>query len=294
MISPEVCVITLNWNRCSDTLEFLASLRQSHYPNQPCIVVDNGSSDGSAQIIAENYPEVEIICNTSNLGFAGGFNVGLRRALTQSVEYVFVVNNDTWLAPNTLSALVLEAEDPQVGAVAPVIFYATQPDKIWSAGAGRNPLTLDLTDNHNRRRIFTQPLAVEFISGCAMLIKRRVLEQVGLFDEKFFMYYEDSDYCLRIRQANFKLLVTPQAKLWHKVSVSSEGSDSPTERYWMGYSSVLFFRKHLTWWQWPIILFWRTLSTLRTVGRLSYAGQFQSARAYLRGEKDAWLAKFRK
>jgi GT2 family glycosyltransferase len=117
-----------------------------------------------------------------------------------------------------------------------------------------------------------------------MLIRREVLERVGLFDECFFMYYEDSDYCLRVRRAGYAIMTVPAARIWHKVSVSSDGNDSPAERYWMGRSSVLFFRKHVRGWRWLVVVPWRVASTLKTVVRLARLGRLGSASAYLAGE----------
>jgi GT2 family glycosyltransferase len=110
-----------------------------------------------------------------------------------------------------------------------------------------------------------------------------VLERVGLFDERFFLYYEDSDYCMRVRRAGFRLLVVPQARMWHRVSSSTEGSDSPTERYWMGYSSIQFFRKHVRLWQLPVIIPWRVGSIVKTLLRLVISGHPSKAFTYLRG-----------
>jgi GT2 family glycosyltransferase len=173
-----------------------------------------------------------------------------------------------------------------IGVVSPVIYYADSPNQIWSAGAGRNRLTLDLTKNHGRDQIYTDVEEREFLSGCGLLIKRAVLEQVGLFDERFFMYYEDSDFSLRVRQAGFRMLLVPQAHMWHSVSRSSEGSDSANERYWMGRSSVLFYRKHIHGWRWFLIVPWRLGSTTKNILRLLRKKKLEAARAYLQGSYE--------
>jgi GT2 family glycosyltransferase len=288
MPAPKVITVTVNWNRRDDTLACLGTLAALSYPNVQVIVVDNGSTDGSAAAIGEQFPRVEQIINPTNLGFAGGFNAGLRRALALGADYVFILNNDTLAPAGLLEPLVQAAGAPEVGVTAPVIVYAADPARVWSAGAGRSALTLELTGNHGRRARLDTITAREFVSGCAMLIKRSVLEQVGVLDERFFMYYEDSDYCLRVRRAGFRLLVVPAACLAHKVSLSSNGSDSPAERYWMGRSSVLFFRKHIRGWRWAPVLMWRAGSLARTTGRLLLAGRSSAARAYLRGVVDGW------
>lgn len=286
MSAPFVFAITLNWNRRDDTLECLDSLMQLTYPNVRLLVVDNGSTDGSPQAIAKRFPRVEQLVNPENLGFAAGFNVGLKHALEKGADLIFILNNDTLVARDMLEPLVAAIGPPDVGIVSPAIYYASSPDQIWSTGGGRSRLTSDMTGNHGRGQKITQVSEREFLSACAMLIKRCVLEHVGLFDERFFVYYEDSDYCLRARRAGFRLLVVPQARVWHKVATSSNGSDSPAERYWMGRSSVRFYRKHVHRWRWLIVLPWRVGSTLKTVLRLVGSGRLTSAQAYLKGVWD--------
>ena len=286
MNAPLVCAITLNWNRLNDTIQCLESLEQLDYANKQILVVDNGSTDGSPDAIRARFPDVEQIVNSRNLGFAGGFNVGLRRALEIGVEFAFIVNNDTMVAADALELLVAAAEPADVGLTAPLIYYADAPDQIWSAGARRNPVTLELTGNHGRGQIFTKVTEREFLSGCGMLIKTGVLERVGLLDERFFMYYEDSDYALRVQQAGFRQLLVPQSRMWHKVSRSSEGRDSPAERYLMGKSSALFFRKHVKGWRWLIIIPYRFGSAIKTCARLLIAGKFAAVRMYWRGLRD--------
>jgi GT2 family glycosyltransferase len=122
-----------------------------------------------------------------------------------------------------------------------------------------------------------------------MLIKRVVFEQIGFFDERFFMYYEDSDFSLRVRKAGFRMLIVPKARMWHSVSQSSQGSNSPNERYWMGRSSVLFFRKHIHDWRWFLIIPWRVGSTMKTTFQLLRRQKSASAKAYLKGTWEGMI-----
>lgn len=283
MNAPLIFGITLNWNRRDDTLQCLESLVKSDFPNFRILVVDNGSEDGSPEAIKEHYPSVEQIINGKNLGFAGGFNQGFKFALNAGAEYILIVNNDTTVAPDMLKLLFNAILPEQVGVVSPIILYANKPNKIWSAGAGRNPWTLELTENHGRGQTFSEITERDFLSGCGMLIKRVVLENVGLFDDRFFMYYEDSDFALRVRQSGYKMLLVPQARMWHAVSQSSDGTDSPNERYWMGKSSVLFFRKHIHGWRRLLIFPLRFGSIFKNTLLLLRRKKLSSARAYLRG-----------
>lgn len=284
---PLVFIVTLNWNRRDDTLAFLRSCQSLAYPRYRTLLVDNGSADDSLQAVAVAFPGVEQIANGANLGFAAGMNVGLRRALAEGADYVLLANNDTELEPGMLSWLVAEAEARGAALTAPAIYYFTERDRIWWLGGKLRPLLLEIrpyrTLPHGQK-----PVDADFVTGCGVLISRECLERVGLLDERFFMYYEDSDYCLRVRRAGLRILVVPAAAMYHKVAVSSGGSDSPNERYQMGRSSVQFFRKHARAWQVPFIALFRTGSALRTLWRLTRRGACSAARAYLRGLRDGF------
>lgn len=281
-MSPRVYIITLNWNRRDDSLAFLASCRALAYANYTTVLVDNGSSDGSLEAVAAAYPEVVRIPNGANLGFAAGMNVGIAYALASSADYVLIANNDTTMDPAMLALLVTSAEHAGAAITAPAIYYFDRPEQLWWLGGRLRPLLLEVrpytSPPHGLR-----PFAVDFVTGCAMLISRRCLEQVGSFDDGFFMYYEDADYCLRTHRAGLPIVVEPRAAMYHKVARSSGGSDSPGERRLTARSSVRFFRKHARPWQLAAIVPYRVGSALRTLWRLLRHGRRDAARAYLRG-----------
>lgn len=286
--APLVYCLTLNWRRPAETVACLGSLAAQSYANLRLLVVDNGSGDGSVEVIRAACPAAEMIASATNLGFAGGANLGLRHALEQGADLVFLVNNDTRVAPDTLSELVRRLDD-SVGILAPLIYYAQPPDLVWSAGGRVHPWTLETVGDVRGQRDRGQwrtPMERDFVTGCAMLLTRRLLETVGLFDERFFLYYEDSDLCRRARLAGWRILVVPTAKVWHSVARSSGGSDSPDERYWMARSSVTFFRKHARGAQWLAIAPWRAASAIRTSLRLLSAGNRAACAAYWRGLRD--------
>jgi len=286
--SPLVYAVIPNWNRREDTLACLNSLRGLDYPNLRLIVVDNGSSDGTAAAVARLFPDVELIVHADNRGFAAGCNAGIRQALARNADFVFLINNDTHLDPAALKNM-LALTGPAVGMIAPKIYYAADPTRIWSVGGRRHSLTIEKTGDGRGQRDEGQWDCVmerDYLMGCALLLSRQCLMTVGLFDERFFMYYEDSDLSLRARQAGFKLLLAPQAKVWHHVALSSGGSDSPGERYWMARSSMLFFSKHVRGLRWLIVLPYRSASAIKTVLRLVWRSKAASAWAYLRGLRD--------
>jgi GT2 family glycosyltransferase len=287
---PLVYVITLTWNQQEDTLSCLESLTQMTYPHYRILLVDNGSADRTSEVVAERFPTVELIINDQNLGFQGGFNVGIRHALTQGAAYVFIINNDTLVDPNILTELMAQATQPGVGIVGPKIYYADAPNCIWSVGGQRHPWTLEMTGT-GRGQLdkgqWEQVLERDYLVGCALLLERSMLETVGLFDTGFHpIYYEDLDLCLRARRAGFRLLLVPQAHMWHKVSASAGGNSSPRVRYLMARNSLRFFRKHARGRQWAAIIPFRTGSAIKTTFRLLLQCNFDSLAAYWQGLSD--------
>jgi GT2 family glycosyltransferase len=290
--TAQVCAVVLNWNRREDTLACIASLLQSSYEPLRVLVCDNGSTDDTPAAVRTQFPSVEVLELGRNLGFAAGMNAGIRHALAAGAEQVLLLNNDTIVDQLMVERLV-DHTVGDIGLIAPLIFYASQPDLIWSAGGLYSRWTLEQTHTLRGQRDRTDwPLVIErdFVPGCAVLLSRAMLEVVGLFDERFFMYYEDSDLCLRIQRAGFRLLLVPSARMWHKVAASSGGADSTAERYHMARSSVLFFRKHVGHWRWAIVAPYRLGSALKTFARLLARGRGVAAGAYWRGLRDGWLS----
>ncbi len=287
---PLVYVVTLTWNQREDTLSCLESLSQMTYPHYRLLLVDNASVDGTVEAVRDRFPAVEIVVNPRNLGFPGGFNVGLCYALAQGTDYVFMINNDTFVEPIILDELMNCADLPDVGMLAPKIYYADEPNRIWSVGGRRHPWTLEMTGKGDRQLDQGQWKDVierDYLVGCALLLKRSLLEDVGLFDIGYCpIYYEDVDLCLRARQAGYRLLLVPGARMWHKVSASGGGAGSPRERYLMARNSVRFFRKHVQGWRWLVVIPYRLGSAAKTTIRLLYQGRRRSALVYLRGLRD--------
>lgn len=245
---PLVYVIVLNWNGWQETLECLTSLEVLDYPNYEVVVVDNGSTNGSAEEIRKAKPQVTLLETGRNLGFAGGNNIGIRYALEQGAEYIWLLNNDTVVDPGALTAMIELAEkDRRIGVVGSVLYYMEQPTKVQAWGGGRvNLLT-------GRSRHLLAPGEPHYITGASMLLRREALEQVGLLDEGFFMYWEDADFGFRLRKAAWKLEVAPNARVWHKESASL-GKKSPILDEYFNASAVRFFRRHAPFSAWPIFV----------------------------------------
>lgn len=244
--TPEVAIIILNWNGIVDTLACLASLSRLDYPTYKIIVVDNGSCDDSVTAIRVAYPQVILIETGDNLGYVGGNNIGLNHASTLGADYALLLNNDTEVAPDFLSVLIQAAEaDPKVAIVGPLIYYFDQPERVWSAGGvidrqQGNTYLLGLNEV-DQGQFGSTPRAVDFVTGCALLIKTSVIEQVGLLDPRFFAYYEETEWCARAAQAGFKILFVPQAKIWHRISLVAREA-SPQVHYYMTRNRLLFLK----------------------------------------------------
>jgi GT2 family glycosyltransferase len=294
MKPPLVYIIIVNWNLKEVTLECLDSLHRLNYPDFRIVVVDNASHDGSPEAIAARYPQVEQIHHSENRGSTAGYNSGFRRALEAGASFAMLINNDTLIEPEALNHLVNACLPEEVGMTGPLIYYASLPEKVWSAGAMRSRFTLDLIGNHGRGKSYSEIIKRDFLTSCALLVKREVLEKVGLMDEDFFVYQEETDYCYRVRKAGYHLLLVPQAKVWHKVSLSSGGSESASEHYWMAKNGILFYRKHAVWWQWPFVVAWRSGSAIKTTLRLLSRGKWKSLCAYWSGIYDGITFPLRK
>jgi len=233
-------VIIPHWNRKEDLRRCLASLEMQTCHHQ-VIVVDNASTDGSAEMAARDFPGVRLYRCGTNLGFGGAANIGLRVAIESGTEYLLLLNNDTIADPGLIERLTEFArQDSARGIVAPSIYYLHSPDRLWSAGGeislGRC-LCRQLTEGGEA------PRQVDYASGCAFLVSAKMIERVGLLDPRFFMYFEEVDWCLRARRAGFEIWHLPQAKVWHAVSATL-GDNSAAIQYYMARNRLLLLQKN--------------------------------------------------
>ena len=243
---PRVVVIVLNWNGSADTLCCLETLEKVTYPGCEILLVDNGSTDDSVAILRDAYPQVKMIETGQNLGFVGGNNVGLEYACSVGAEYALLLNNDTEVAPDFLTHLVEAAErSPQVGITGPSIYYFDEPNTFWSAGGSidwkRGVTSMVGLNQVESGQFGEEPRPVDFVTGCALLIKMSVVEEVGMLDPRFFLYYEETEWCVRVAHSGYTILHVPCSKIWHKISpVAREAS--PMVHYYMTRNRLLFLK----------------------------------------------------
>ena len=246
--APRVDVVLLNWNGRDDTLACLESVSRIDYPNFRVIVADNGSSDGAVDAIRRAYPDVHLIENHANLGFAAGNNSAITYALESGAEFVFLLNNDTVVDSAILSAFVDAAERmPDGGVFGAKIYYYGEKQKLWYAGGYWDARTLSFNE-HGAGEIdrgqFDTLTETEWVIGCAMFVRAGVFRSVGLLEPSFFLNNEEIDFCSRTKRAGFACVYVPGARLWHKISVSFGGEDSPLKEYFSARNRLLWARRN--------------------------------------------------
>ncbi|NGX39982.1 MAG: N-acetylglucosaminyl-diphospho-decaprenol L-rhamnosyltransferase [Chlamydiae bacterium] len=247
---PKFFLILLNWNNAPDTLECLSSLEKLDYPHYEILLIDNGSTDSSLKVIREAYPDLRILEMGENRGFSDGCNRGLKEGLKGDADFFLLLNNDTVVAPNLLTAIAKAAENrPEVGVFGPKIYYYGEPATIWYAGGGVDPQTgrcfhigCGASDDNEK---YKDEALTDYVCGCALAVRREVVERVGGLDPKFFLLWEEIDWCYRIRDKGYSSLYVPSARIWHKISSSfPEGNRGPMWRYFYSRNRLLFHRRH--------------------------------------------------
>lgn len=291
-----VFIIIVNWKNWPDTIECIKSLRQIDYPDFQIVLVDNQSENKGD--FEKQFPEVKLIANPINSGFSGGNNLGIDYALKNRADYLLLLNNDTVVDKDFLKILVKEAEENQeVGILGPAIYFFAQPEKTWFLGGsfnwlktrwtkGRGHLGLDIPVKEKKQK-------VDFITGCCMLIKKELIDRIGNLDERFFLYYEDVDFCLRARKAGYDCLIVPNSKIWHKISSSVSKLGSPKVLRYHYRNALLLTEKNA-----PFLIrifrhFWAGLIFLKQLLKLTILPEArEQSKAIIKGIDDYYKKKF--
>jgi len=255
---PKVSIIILNWNKYEMSMVCIKSLEKITYANYDIIIVDNNSNDNSGEKLKKDLPNCKVILNTNNEGFARGANIGIRYALEKGADYALLLNNDSMIEEKLFlePAIQVAESDNRIGVVSGKIYYQKNPKMIWYAGGYINLLRgqaivrgLYEVDKGQ----FDKVSEVRFATGALLLIKREVLEKVGLLPEEYFFGYEEWDYSLMVRRAGYKLYYVPGFTCYHKSDGSHSNSD-PKYIYNSYRNKLIFQQKYLP----PIIwFFWK-------------------------------------
>lgn len=294
LVSPSVCVVVLNWNGTEDTLECLRSVERLQYPNFSVLVMDNGSSRESLDALRAGLGTATLLENGANLGFALGNNRGIEWALDRGAEYVFLLNNDTVVDSACLGTLVEVAEsDPAVGIVGAVNFYLSRPDVIWYSGGivdWRSGTLWDPTSEKTLAQLNGIPSIreVDDVAGSSLLIRASVVREIGLMDPRYFMYYEETEWCVRAKRRGYHVVASLDAKIWHKVS----GSAGPLARYFMIRNRGLFMLRNCPRRRLPLSLFRYFRSHLREARQAFRSGRRAEGIVTLIALRDFVLARF--
>lgn len=292
MTAERVLVIIINWRQADLTNACVRWTAERLPVGAEILLIDNGSNDGSAEQLGRAFPELPLTVLRENVGFAAAANVGLRRAVEQGYDYALLLNNDAFPAPEMLSHLLGETGN-DVALLTPKILYDGVRDRLWFAGGQQHRYLLEMRNSGQGEQdgpAWSVSRDVDYVLGTGLLVNLAAASKVGWLDERYFMYYEDLDWSIRLRKAGYRLRYVANARLFHRVSISSGGTDSPGQRYHLARSSVLFFRRHAHLGLPVAIVLYRTGSAIKHISRFVLTGKGETARAYLRGLIAGWRA----
>lgn len=313
MNNPSIAVILVNFNNETDTIACVGSLKKITYQNYKIFIVDNGSGEKSVEKLRPlGGGNIELIETGKNLGFSGGNNVAVKRALAENFDYILLLNNDTEVESDFLDELAAVAESGEkIGVVGPKIYFypdenarlqisnfKLQTNRIWFGGGafswfgGGRHLRYDEIDKNTDEE---KPEETGYMTGCAFLIKAKVVKEIGLLCEDFFLYYEDTDWSLRAKKAGYKIMYVPSAKIYHKVSRTASALGNPTIHYYHIRNALLLSKR-----QAPKIILagiyvWSAAHYLKQIVKLAVLpSKREISKMIMRGIEDFWKGKFGK
>jgi len=285
----KLCVIVLHYMGLADTLACLDALDASRGAAFDILVVDNASGDGSPDAIRAAHPNARVLSTDDNLGYAGGNNAGIRAALANGAEALFLINNDACVEPDCVARLARALnERPAVGMVGPMVYTFDAGRVISSAGGAIHWRIADASNVGAGETDDGQYPArsVDFVNGCGLMITRAAIERAGLLDERYFMYWEETDWCTRVRRAGFDVRFEPSAMMRHRAPIRSDALSRAT-LYYMTRNRLRFFATHTPWRIKPLALAHAMHGAWREARRHAGAGRREQAAAMRAGMTDA-------
>jgi GT2 family glycosyltransferase len=295
-----VAIILVNWNTLDTTLDCIASLKACVYPDFRIIVVDNASTDGSADRIGKMHPDIILIRSETNTGFTGGNNLGFQYSLSNGFDYSLMLNNDTFVEPDFLSILVEHLEQhPETGAVQSRIHLNHDRNLLWNGGSFFNKWTgfaVAKGENKPATNEYLTTKEVDWITGCAFLVRNKVLQETGIFAGNMFMYSEDVDLSFRIREKGYKLAYVPNSVIYHIAGVSNktktkakEGYTNPLVHYYNQRNRIWILKKYTRAYQVPTVVATNFFYILMVMCYFAARGRFVKLKAMTKAVKDGLL-----
>jgi len=286
---PRVGVIVLHWNAVSETRQCVESLRNINYPNFMVFLIDNGSTLALEEFLDKEESGVQIIRSNENLGFSGGCNIGIRASIEAECDFVWLLNNDTTVHPDALMYLVKKAEvQPLAGIIGSTILEQEDKNVINHMGGRINPFVgrcFHLEQGKKYSEFRSAGIATpSYVTGCSLLARVAMAEEVGLLDEGYFLYWEDADWCVRARRHGWGIAIADDSLVYHAGS-GSLGSMSILKGYFLARNSIRFILKFYPWLAPLAIFWWPRWHFINHILR----GRFQHAKMSVRGLSDFFM-----
>ena len=298
----QLAIVLVNWNSFELTKDSLESLGQTTFTNYDCIVVDNGSVDCSGDLIEKTFPQAIVLKSATNRGFTGGNNIGMEYAIEKGYQYIMLLNNDVAVEPNFIEPLIERLEkEASIGAVQPLIYFHHDRNLIWNAGSTYNTLLgICATPNYNQKDpqhlCRNQEKKIDWITGCAFMIRSSVLKEVGTLKEGYFIYYEDVDLSFRIKKAGYKLSYVPSSVIYHIAGMShksktkgKEGFVSPKVHYLNARNRIWCLKEHTPVWAIPTVTLFNAFYFFSIGFYFIFRARWQKWQAWNKGMMEGLL-----
>jgi len=286
---PKVAIVIVNYNGEKVINDCVKSLKKIDYPNYDITIVDNNSQDNSVTLLKKTHSQIELIENKENVGVAEGNNIGIRYGLKRKAKYILLLNPDTEVKRNFLTELVAEAERNERSLICPKIYYYDQPKILWYAGGYINWLTgtsfhtgQDQKDIGNYQKV----KKVSYSSTCCLLIPALAFKEIGLMDAKYFVYFDDTDFCARANKNHYSIIYDPKSIIWHKVGSLTGGEESPIAVYYGTRNKLYFMRKNASLFKFFLFLPIFSLVRLIKITKYLIKGDFKKIRLLFQAIKN--------